>query len=385
MKGLFLRRFCYLVLALSVVVFYGCDSEPIDSNELSDKRRPTRPNQNNGAFDLSQNCDVSSSTNLYAGQNILVGEVTVDVVDDNYIITYNMYNSGYCLTETHLSVVDDANNDGNPDFPLNGGGNPKIGQFEYSGSHDCVSSVEYTVPVSKGTFIAAHAVVNCTDTFDETELYASFPATQDFCLRTGREVDNWDAYFRLTINEGPLEGVYAAWCADVSLSIDSSGGEDVCYEDFNVYTANDDLTSIISEIDNLDNVLFLINNLDNLDEALGLAEGTVLYGYVQWAMWKLLNDQECVGCNANLNLPAGDYTIIGKQIVAYALENGDGYTPECDDYTIFVLDDGSSQPIIAPYKINCNIPGDCDETAWGVGCDFPGNSWAMYFNYSDAN
>lgn len=375
MKQIKIKNFTFFLLAMLLIGTYSCESEPVDSSDATAGKKgnkETKGNSNRTNLDLLQVCSIDSSTNLYAGQNILVGEVTVDIEGDNYIITYNITNNEYCLSETHLSVVNTPE-----DFPMSAGGNPKNGHFEYSESHGCASSFSYEVPVSRGTYIAAHGVVNCVDSYDDIQFDTSLPETLDFCLRTGREVDNAKGYFRLVVEEGNLAGTYWAWCADVSLAINASG-QDICYEDFNVLSISDDLSSIISQSDNIDNALWLINNVDAL-----LESNEYLYGHIQWAFWKLLNNQDCVGCNSNLNLPSGDYTVKGMEVVDLALTNGDNYIPECSENRIMVLNDGVNQPLIVPVTVNCESSGDCEETAWADGCDFPGNNWATYFHYSN--
>lgn len=310
------------------------------------------------------------TTNLYAGQNILVGNVSVLVKGDSYEITYNITNNGYCLTSTHLSVVETPS-----DFP-NAKGNAIPGQFEYKMSHNCVSSYTYVVPTSQGSYIAAHAVVTCKSSGTIENLDAILPATVNFCITTGREIDNAPSYLYLEISEGSLTGNYWAWCADESKSINSTNGP-ICYEQFNVYSLHDDLSGIISQPDNIDNALWLINHTDEL-----LNSGDYLYGNIQWVLWKLLNNQECNSCNANLKLPSGDITIKGMELYNMAIKKGEGYNPACGENTIVILDDGEHQPIIIPYPVPC-IPGDCEETAWGDGCDFPGKNWSTYFHYGE--
>lgn len=67
------------------------------------------------------------TTTLMAGQHHESGIVTLDIEDGDLIITYTM-NDEWTIGTTHLSI-------GNCEddwVPLNGGGNPKIGQFEFT-------------------------------------------------------------------------------------------------------------------------------------------------------------------------------------------------------------------------------------------------------------
>lgn len=98
---------------------------------------------------------------LVAGQNQIVGNVFVSNDADNLYITFqSKYLLGFCLNATHLHVADLWSQ-----IPQNNG-NPTPGQFDYKGTHDCVQTVSYTVPLAgldangdgKVT-IAAHAEV----------------------------------------------------------------------------------------------------------------------------------------------------------------------------------------------------------------------------------
>ncbi|MFH4967644.1 hypothetical protein V8G61_05500 [Gaetbulibacter sp. M240] len=356
-----MKKITSLFGLMALLIFVGCQTEP-----LSSESSVTSTDSKYKAPEWDDCQTTASVADLYAGQDILVGNVEVTVDGDYYTITYNITNPDYCIKATHLSVEETQSG-----FPVNGGGNPQIGQFEYNDEHDCESTVSYEVPTSEGTYIAAHAVVTCTTEGSTEEFYTSLPAMANFCLTSGRLIDGAEGYFKVDIAEGPLSGSYWGWCADVSKSILSD--PTTCYEDFNVLTLGDDISGIISQSDNIDNALWLLNNASLL-----LGEG-YLYGNIQWAFWKLLNNQECNSCNANLKLPAGDITIAGMEIYNRAMTDGEGYSPECEENTMVILDDGVHQPIIIPVPIPC---GDCDETAWADGCDFPGNQWATYFNYA---
>ena len=67
------------------------------------------------------------------------------------------------------------------------------------------------------------------------------------------------------------------------------------------------------------------------------------------------------------------------ELVKFAIKYGNGFIPDCGEYVgIILIPDGEIQPLIIPYPIECN---DCEDTIWAKGCDFPGNNWAMYFQY----
>lgn len=370
MKTKLHNNLTYFFLTGLILAFFSCQTEELNEEIILESSLASKKGKFNVSFDTE--CDpsvFSNPINLYAGQNIFVGTLTVESNIDSYDITYNITNSNYCLTETHVSVVD------NPvDFPMTKSGNPSPGRFEFKSTHECVSSYTLSVPTSRGSYFAVHGVVNCIPN-NIVNFEATIPGTTDFCLRTGREIEDARSYFRATISDGPLAGSYWAWCADVSKSIDSSG-EDKCYSDFNVYSLNDDLSDIISQSENIDNALWLLNNIDSL-----LDSGNYLYGHIQWAFWKLLNNQECNSCNSNLKLPSGEnIRIKGMEIYNLALSSGNGYTPNCGEDTMLIIDNGVLQPILIPFTIPCD-KGDCEETIWAEGCDFPGNNWATYFRF----
>lgn len=96
---------------------------------------------------------------LYAGQDILVGELIVSNDTENLTVTFKM-TGDYCMTGTHLQVEAELD-----DVPQTKKGNPIPGQFEYSEDHDCVYSYTYPpIPLDglaagDDVIIAAHADV----------------------------------------------------------------------------------------------------------------------------------------------------------------------------------------------------------------------------------
>ena len=100
------------------------------------------------------------SRDLIAGQNEVVGQVTIKVNEDgSWTLTYHTL-EGWSLKETHLSLSPDCDN---PTFPVTKTGNPKVGKFEYAASHENdIDTVEYTIYQDSFSWefcFAAHAVV----------------------------------------------------------------------------------------------------------------------------------------------------------------------------------------------------------------------------------
>ena len=352
-----MKKIIYLLMIIPIV-FASCEVEKMDDSyslESTDGKGKIKAAQADFNWADPSECSYSV-TDLIAGQNTVVGTVSVEVVGENYIITYNV-DGGYCLTETHLSVVEDPN-----DFPMTNSGNPKNGHFEYSDYYNCASNESFTVPVSKGSYIAAHGVVNCkSQSLDEIE--ANFPETiAKFCTTT----QGPDAYLNISVADGFLSGNYGAWCVDDDLSI----ALETCYENVEVFASTETLPDVFEYPENFDKVNWLLNQ--------AYVGNGYTYGDLQFAIWRLLDDvraDECLDCNLG-----DDWNIDrAEELVQLAMDNGSGFIPDCGEYVgIILIPDGEIQPLIIPYPIECN---DCEETVWAKGCDFPGNNWAMYFRY----
>lgn len=351
-----MKKIIHLLMIIPII-FASCEVEKIDDSysiEGTDGKGKIKVAQ---AFSWANPAECSfSQTNLIAGQNTVVGTVTVTSDGTNYTITYNV-DAGYCLTETHLSIVDDPNN-----FPMTNSGNPKNGKFEYSNYYDCGSSEPFTVPVSKGSYIAAHGVVNCkSESLEDIE--ANFPTIAEFCTST----QGPSAYLNISVSNGSISGNYGAWCIDDDLGI----ALETCYENVGVFASTETLPDVFEYPENFDKVNWLLNQ--------GYVSSGYTYGDLQFAIWKLLDDvraDECLDCNL------GDWDIDRAEgLVQLAMDNGNDFIPDCGEYVgIILIPDGDVQPLIIPYPIECN---NCEETVWAKGCDFPGNNWAMYFHYEE--
>lgn len=123
--------------------------------------------QNNLEVLITESSDINSedteehctSVNLIAGQHHIAGVVTINIDGDYLIITYQA-NSDWTIDATHLHIT----NCEEGGFPLTGADNPKIGNFEYSSTHeDGTNTVVYSIPLSEVTetyCFAAHAEVS---------------------------------------------------------------------------------------------------------------------------------------------------------------------------------------------------------------------------------
>ncbi|RIV30559.1 hypothetical protein D2V08_15850 [Flagellimonas lutimaris] len=354
-----MKKLTLALFAIFAFTFFACEVEPSGEN-LEATAGKGKIKNNSVEFDFSEEC-LTSEAILYAGQNIEVGKVTVSEIGGNYLITYEITNDEWCITETHLSVVNSPE-----EFPITNAGNPKNGNFEYSDEFACEKTVTYEVPIEKGPYIAAHAVVECVSSSVET-IVANLPETLEFCTVN----QGPDAYLNITIGEGSLAGSYGAWCIDNDSPIQLSN----CYT-ADVYALNEELPDSAFEYpENFDLVNWLLNQ--NIVGEPSVSSGEAYtYGDLQFAIWKLLDDIEDESC-AECNL--GTFTSGHvDELVALAQENGTDFNPECGNVTGVILISEGVQPLIIPTPLDCNT---CEETAWADGCDFPGNNWATYFQY----
>ena len=169
------------------------------------------------------------------------------------------------------------------------------------------------------------------------------------------------AYFDLSIAEGPLAGNHAAWCVDVENTLNAGD----CF-DADVYSSYGTLPA--GAVDNPDN-FDLINWILNQDFVGKNSDGGVgdpyTIGDVQWAMWELIDDDNCVACTY---LTPYD-EVRASEIVDLAEANGEGYEPGAGDVLAVVLvPQTGEQVVIISYPLECEPEGGC-ETAFARGTD----------------
>lgn len=150
-----------IILLLSVITLFSCSK---DSVETLNVENAATNDTNSRRLDPTDGV-VTNTTDLIAGQNIVVGTVTVQYDGINVVVTYDTIN-GWELDETHLwvGVCEER--------PANNPGNPLIGQFPYAATHSGgTTSYTYTLdPAEVGICgcVAAHAVVTNTNGQSET-------------------------------------------------------------------------------------------------------------------------------------------------------------------------------------------------------------------------
>ncbi|RYC51402.1 hypothetical protein [Flagellimonas olearia] len=360
-----MKKLTLAAIAIFAFVLSSCEVESAGSEDLTsvDAKGKAAKNTNSQIeFDLSEDCQKSEAV-LLAGQHTEVGKVTVTESGDNYIITYEITNDEWCISETHLSVVNSPE-----DFPMTNSGNPKNGNFEYKDSFDCAKTVTYEVPTSKGPYIAAHAVVNCLNESAES-IAENLPVDIDFCA-VDRGTNTGLSYWSINISNSFLAGDYNAWCLDANKPLGI-----ICAEGSVVSSYSDLSSTSIAYTDNMNQVNWIINQ--DFVGTLASNGEAFTFGDVQVAIWSFVENAQCPTCGNNVGEWSEERA---QEIIDLANINGTDYMPDCGELLglIILPDDTGKQPLLISYPIECS---DCEETAWADGCSFPGNNWATYFSY----
>lgn len=180
------------------------------------------------------------------------------------------------------------------------------------------------------------------------------PSVVNACT-TAKGPDANGTYFDLTLNDSNLAGNYGAWCADVDLGLDANE----CFEAL-VFSSYDVLPEgAFENPENFDLVNWIINqNFVGKDSPSG---GVYTFGDVQWAIWELLDNQNCIACSF-----LGDdwSTTKGQEIADAALLNGEGYMPGAgESLGIVLLPRNRRQPVIITIPLECEPEPVC-ETAF---------------------
>lgn len=335
---------------------------------------------------------------LVAGQHYVVGTVCIKTEGSNLKVKYNITNSDWSITETHLAVV------GNPnDFPRTSNGNPKVGQFPYKGTHSNVGEVEYTIPIGNlpsTVFVAAHAVVQNCNVVPSINWCPDLSSFTHFRVAQPTQQNGIYYYLnnKITLISNNSTTVYSGWCADQDRSIpypmNDTEVKFLCSmqdnPEFNCFIETVNYRPQLNKLNHLINS-FPLNSpvYDANNNLLGYAKMQEL----QTVIWKLV-DEDPIEPNNPIWQP-------NLQVVNRILELLDpNFVPSCGQkVAVFVLQNvnycttprwQTVQPLIIEVPVECE-PGECNsETAWG----FPynngpvpglsqlfGSQWARYFSY----
>ncbi len=352
MKG---RILIAITLIALIGVFTSCSENVLDDTK------------NQGSvLDLKSSCGETLVTDLVAGQNIVVGNVTTSFDGINLIVSYNITEDGWLLKETHLAVEENFS-----DIPVNKKGNPKIGNFEYGDEFNIPqTNATYTINVEglSLVYIAAHAVVGGLEG-TECETVADIEvALPDYLVDISFLIKKIDYYYDVTLsNAGAYNGVYPSWCID-------NNGKPVDYSQamlVSSYSETVDLSASVVNPDNLDLLNYLMNNYVE----------THPFKVVQAAIWVLMNGSYTNG-TGGIYLSAAQLTEMNN-VVNEVVTNGEGFVPVCGQNVVVIIDSQDrfryqNAFILVPLK---EVPYYEEETAWANGINFNGGSWAMYFSY----
>lgn len=373
--------FSLFILLTFSIVFFGCQSAEDVTSPVSDLDKKNGTNSTLSITPINTVPGQETCVELVAGQHYVVGTVCIKTEGTNLKVKYNITDSDWSITETHLAVV------GNPnDFPRTSNGNPKVGNFPYKGTHNNVNEVEYTIPIGNlpsTVYVAAHAVVKNCNVTPTVNLCPEFPANSTL-------TPTWQP------SDAPLytvKGVFDfstdtffGFCVDNSRSISNNHARTVNF--ICSYGELPACTTFIEKPENLDLVNWIINHREsNWDRKT-----------VQAAIWQLINPS---GNGTNWQYPdsSGYWThnaTLRQEIVNSAIQYGEGYVPGCGE-KVLVLVYGPGeicnpirQVLAFEVPVEC-VPGECEsETAWGFPYNngpVPGQSalfgsqWARYFSY----
>jgi len=164
------RLLLVIIIEIMMTIAFGITvnaQEPIWREESAWSEGDGFPG-NNWAMYLNYSIDSGTTeTDLIADfdEYLDIGNITVWSDADSLFVKFEVVN-GWQLNETHLDISID-NGDGVPDFPINKGGNPKIGKFSYKNEthYQYPNTTTYIFGITKAwstgdvVYIAAHAEV----------------------------------------------------------------------------------------------------------------------------------------------------------------------------------------------------------------------------------
>ena len=154
LNNLLMKNKATLLASFALTIFLACSNEPISEemdssrfNTVEDIGKDTANDEGNvGSSSLESDDEPCVTTTLVAGQHHEAGTVSIAIVDGNLVVTYTTIGE-WTLGTTHLSIGN-CNDDW---VPLNGAGNPQIGQFEFTEPSSVTDNeVVYIIPLPDG-------------------------------------------------------------------------------------------------------------------------------------------------------------------------------------------------------------------------------------------
>ena len=131
-----------LLICLVSLLYYSCEKSELANSQNDQNYFIIKESKKKNVIAKRASLDEPCiSVDLVAGQNEVVGSVTIDRNETHLILTYNT-NDVWDIDLTHMSI-----GDCNEQWaPQTGSGNPKIGRFEHTEPHtESIKEVVYFV------------------------------------------------------------------------------------------------------------------------------------------------------------------------------------------------------------------------------------------------
>ncbi|MBA2858600.1 hypothetical protein HNP93_001301 [Methanococcus maripaludis] len=319
---------------------------------------------------------------LYAGQNELVGNVSVRVCGDNLEYKYEITEPGWCISEIHLMALNESPNDTSSSWYtkyVTKKGNPKVGKFEVNKEGLCVKEYSGTLDISEfydgpcdKLYIAAHAVVcecECECIFTGCG-YEAIDEGEGWVIDTSNYITGTkyglpDAEWRYD----PLSCLGEANTVDkISHTFTSlgQGGSIELYFNGNICGDGDNSTPDLEIYET------------TFDHDSGYHESISVEAFYNGSYYlvgtaKNTENDDVYGDHDFIN-----YISLPSGVCIEKIRINDTSTLSGKDYDIDAVK--ANYWCVPEYDYECICTGNC-ETAWGNGASFPGNNWAMYFEY----
>jgi hypothetical protein len=384
------------LLTISLVAFLvvGCEKSYLDDT----------PEYEKSFYEQFKNAVIPEpcTTPLIAGQNIEVGYISSEFSMDGETLTvqYWITDPDWCITETHLDVQYVFLN-----IPQTKKGNPKVGQFAHSMTHDCVTFWEEEVDLTslegyengETVYIAAHAVVE-----EHTSWCADFESYDEYDQIESIETDMGNLQFYMTdysILEGtvavgdvvaleptgklpyvaePLTTNGAPWENIVGFTVGYPYQDDFVAADPHFTGAGGNTLTDVPDFNqtillqhaysNFEAIVMDFTDFENLE---GISFAGVDPDHNE--VWTVLYADE-------------SNTVIYIDVLGPYPSGQDGHAIPIgyDNPGIAKVVIWGNMNLGVPGRVGFAIDNVCanvvrEETAWGEGEDFPGNNWAMYF------
>ncbi|MCP4442272.1 MAG: hypothetical protein GY810_25470 [Aureispira sp.] len=277
----------------------------------------------------STSCGDPIVTDLYAGQNIPMGTVTMSNTGTDFVVTIAT-TGNWVINQTQLYAGDAAA------MPTNNAGNPMIGQFPYNDPHSGITTYTYTIPLANlgACFaVAFHADVALLDANGNVVQTETAWGDGERFVNAG----SWATYYNYCV-------------------------QDCCEAQDSVYQIYGGQTIPVGDL--------IVNNDDD----------NVYVTYTTSGCWELSETHLYVGDPANIPTNNANTPIPGQ--FTYQASHSGGTTTYT--YTVPLANLPACYAVAAHSSVVCTSAsgGTQQETAWSDGTDFPGtNRWGWYSEY----